>query len=206
LLFERLLNAERERRMDVCGIEPERHGPAQGVLPEAGSGTPEADRNWYAVSTVPQNERAVVRHLTMRDVKSFLPTYETTRIWKNRQKKRIVLPLFPTYLFVHIRWNERIKVLQSPGVLRIIGNGREYVPLRESEVEFLRTACQGERIEPYRELVVGEKVRIRSGAMQGIKGTLVRKSESMRFVITLELINQHAAVQVSADNLEPITA
>ncbi len=61
-----------------------------------------------------------------------------------------------------------------------------------------------QRIEPYRELVVGEKVRVRSGIMQGVQGTLVRKSSGMRFVLTLELINQNAAVLVNAEDLEPI--
>jgi transcription antitermination factor NusG len=119
---------------------------------------------------------------------------------------KIVLPLFPTYLFVHINRNERTKVLQSPGVLRIIGNGREYVPLLDSEVEFFRSGFSRELIEPYNELVIGQKVRIIRGAMQGVQGTLVRKSDSLKFVITLELINQHAAVQVNAEDLEPIMA
>ncbi|MFZ0304501.1 MAG: hypothetical protein WAL75_17550 [Terracidiphilus sp.] len=38
--------------------------------------------------------------------------------------------------------------------------------------------------------------------MQGIEGTLVRKKSSLRFVLTLELINQHVAVEVDADELE----
>jgi hypothetical protein len=49
---------------------------------------------------------------------------------------------------------------------------------------------------------VGEKVRIKSGVMQGVQGVLVRKKNSLRFVLTLELINQHAAVEMSADDLE----
>ena len=40
--------------------------------------------------------------------------------------------------------------------------------------------------------------------MQGICGTLVRKGNNLRFVLTLELIHQHAAVEVDAENLEPL--
>ena len=163
-----------------------------------------SDRNWYAIYTIPQNEKSVVKHLDMREVESFLPTYETVRVWKNRQRMKVILPLFPTYLFVHINSKERTKVLQAPGVLQIVGNSREYVPLPDSEVEFLRSDFCRQRIEPYRELVIGERVRIKSGVMQGVHGTLVRKSSSMRFVLTLELINQHAAIQVDAEDLEPI--
>jgi len=42
--------------------------------------------------------------------------------------------------------------------------------------------------------------------MQGLEGTLVRKSGSTRFVLTLEMINQHAAIQIDAEDLEPIDA
>jgi transcription antitermination factor NusG len=167
---------------------------------------PARDRNWYAVYTVPQHEKSALKQLDMREIESFLPTYETVRVWKNRQRMKLILPLFPTYLFVHINSRERAKVLQSPGVLQIVGNSRESVSLPDSEVEFLRSDFSRQRIEPYRDLVIGEKVRIKSGVMQGLQGTLVRKSNSLRFVLTLELINQHAAIQVSAEDLEPIVA
>ena len=163
-------------------------------------------RKWYAVFTVPQNEKSVVRHLDLREIESFLPTYETLRVWKNRQRMKIILPLFPAYLFVRINSRERARVLQSPGVLRIVGNRKEPIPLPDSEVELLRSGLYGERIEPYRGLVIGEKVRIKSGIMCGVQGILVKKSESMRFVLTLELINQHAAIQVDAEDLEPAVA
>lgn len=165
-----------------------------------------SSRNWYAVFTVPQNEKSVVRHLNLREVESFLPTYETVRVWKNRQRMKLVLPLFPSYLFVRINPRERAKVLQSPGVLHIVGNGKEYVPLPDPEIEFLRTGLCTQRIEPFRELFVGEKVRIKSGVMQGVCGTLVRKASGFRFILTLELINQHVAAQVDAEDLEPFVA
>lgn len=162
--------------------------------------------NWYAVFTVPQNEKSVVKHLHLREIESFLPTYESVRVWKNRQRMKIVLPLFPNYLFVNINSRGRAKVLQTPGVLHIVGNGKENHRIPEPEIELLRSGLLGQRIEPYRELVVGEKVRIKNGVMQGVYGTLVRKGSDLRFVLTLELINQHAAVQVAAEDLEPLVA
>jgi transcription antitermination factor NusG len=159
-------------------------------------------RRWYAVFVVPQNEKSVVRHLSVREVDAFLPTYETVRIWKNRQRVQLVLPLFPNYLFVHIHPSARMKVLQTPGVLHIVGNGRKDLPLEDAEVEFLRSRVHGRKVEPYRELVAGQRVRIKAGVMQGVEGTLVRKGGDFRFVLTLSLINQHAAVEVDADALE----
>jgi transcription antitermination factor NusG len=166
----------------------------------------DCDRKWHAVFTYPQHEKSVARQLDIREIESFLPTYETNRVWKNRQRVKIVLPLFPTYLFAHINSAQRAKVIQSPGVLQIVGNGRESIAIPDREIEFLRSGYCKHRIEPFHELVVGQTVRVKSGVMQGVEGTLVRKSDSMRFVLTLKLINQHAAVQVNAEDLELLSA
>jgi transcription antitermination factor NusG len=99
-----------------------------------------------------------------------------------------------------------VQVLQTPGVVHIVGNGRNSIPVEDDEIEFLRSGICGNKVEPYRELVVGEKVRIKAGVMQGIEGTLIRKSNSLRFVLTLNLINQHAAVEVDAGALESVLA
>jgi transcription termination/antitermination protein NusG len=163
------------------------------------------DRRWHAVFTLPQNEKSVVKHLEIREIESFLPTYETNRLWKNRQRKTIVLPLFPTYLFVRIQFTET-ETLQSPGVLAIVGRNRELSPIPDGEIEFLRSDLCRYNIEPFHPLVIGKRVRIRPGVMSGVEGTLVRKGQSMRFVLTLDLINQHAAIQADADSLEPVRA
>jgi transcription antitermination factor NusG len=165
-----------------------------------------AARRWFAVFTVPHNEKSVVRHLGLREIESFLPAFETVRVWKNRQRVKTILPLFPTYLFVHINSRERVRVLDSPGVLQIVGNGRESVPVADADIETLRASVTARLIEPYCDLVIGEKVRVRSGILQGVEGTLVRRTSGDRFVLSFETINQHAAIQVSAEDLEPVRA
>jgi len=133
---------------------------ASHIAPFEGSCTPDLkfansaiERKWFAVFTMPQNEKSALRHLEMRDVETFLPTYESQRIWKNRQRKKCVLPLFPCYLFVRVCPGERGRVLQAPGVLQIVGNGRHSVPLEDAQVEFLRSGFHGKSLEPYNELV-----------------------------------------------------
>lgn len=169
-----------------------------------GSELAKAERNWFAVFTIPQNEKSTVKHLEVRAIESFLPTYETVKVWRNRQRAKLVLPLFPCYLFVHIERRERGRVLECPGVLQIVGNGQNHLPLHDSEVEFLRSELSKGRVEPYNELVVGERVLVRRGVMQGLQGTLVRKGQGMRFVLTIALINQNAAIEVDAEDLEPL--
>jgi transcription antitermination factor NusG len=181
---------------------------ANRELPRAAFRMPskEAEHNWFAVYTLPKNERSVVRHLDVRQIESFLPTFEKIHVWKNRQRVKVTEPLFPTYLFVRIDPKERSRVLGAPGVLRLVGNNQGALPVSDAEIEFLRSDFCRERVEPYRDLVIGQRVRIKCGPMQGVQGTLIRKKSGLRFVLTLELINQHAALEVSVDELGPVLA
>lgn len=161
-------------------------------------------REWFAAFTVPQSERSVVRHLDAHEVESFLPTFETTHLWKNRQKKKIVEPLFPCYVFVHVSKVERRRVFSAPGILRLVGGSQGPIPISTSEIDTLRSDAFRNRLEPFRELVLGERVRIRSGPMKGVEGTLVRRKNSLRFVLSISLISQYAALEIGTEEVEPV--
>lgn len=164
--------------------------------------TPCSERRWYAIYTLPQNEKSVLRRLELKGIETFLPTFETLRGWKNRQSVQIELRLFPTYLFACIELGERVEILECSEVLRIVGYGRESVALSDDEVAFLRSRFCGRKPEPFRDLLLGQRVRIKDGTMQGVEGVPIRRSHNLPFVLTIKLISQHAAVEVSAESLE----
>jgi transcription antitermination factor NusG len=161
-------------------------------------------RRWFAVVTTPQHEKAAFRHLDFGGIETFLPTYESSRVWKNRQKVKVELPLFPTYLFVRIDQGERGHVLRTPGVRKLVGNSREPLSVADREIEFLRTNLLEKHAEPHAGLIAGQRARVKSGPMQGVEGWLVRKSGGWRFILTVQLIHQQVAVEVDASTLEPI--
>ncbi len=171
--------------------------------PHTLTGTP-AIRSWYAALTTPQHEKAALRQLDCGGIETFLPTYSSSRTWKNRQKVTLELPLFPTYLFVRIDPSERTRVLRTPGVRRLVGNSREPLSVADREIEFLRDSLGEQKVEPHTGLVEGERVRVKAGALRGMEGCLVRKCSDWRFVLTVQLIHQHVAVEVDASMLEPI--
>ena len=161
-------------------------------------------RKWFAVITTPQHEKAAFRHLDFGGIETFLPTYESSRVWKNRQKVKVELPLFPTYLFVRIDREERTRVLRTPGVRQLVGNSREPLSVTDREIEFLRTSILEKKAEPYADLLEGQRVRIKSGPMQGVEGWLVRKSTGSRFILTLQPIQHQVAAEVDASTLEQL--
>ena len=174
----------------------------QSEQPQSECLTSGAPCQWFAVYTAPRNEKRVAELLELRRVENFLPTYRSSRQWKNGTRPEIELPLFPNYLFIHIVREDRGRVLATPGVVMIVGRGVEPAPLPDFEIDSLRTGLHLRKVEPHPYLTVGRRVRIKSGAMYGLEGVLVRRKNCDRVVITLDCIRQSMAVEVAAEELE----
>jgi transcription antitermination factor NusG len=157
---------------------------------------------WYAAYTRSRHEKRIAEQLTQRSVEHFLPVYETVHRWKDR-RVRLQLPLFPSYIFVRVALRDQLKVLQIPGVVRLVGfNGRPTV-LPETEMLALRSGLSsGLRVEPHPYLTVGRIVRVRSGPLCGLTGRLVRKKQDCRIVISIESIMRSMIAEVSLDDIE----
>jgi len=162
--------------------------------------------DWYAIYTRPSHEKRVVEHLALREIDCYLPSYRTTRRWKNRCKVELELPLFPSYVFASFPWLRRARVLEVPSVLSIVGNGREPLPLSNSEIGSLRAGLELLRAEPHPYLNIGVRARIKSGPLTGFEGIVVRKINGVRVILTLQQIMKSVAVEVEEYNLEPIGA
>lgn len=171
------------------------------------NGTPELvpEPKWFAVYTTSRHEKRVAQHLTQRDIEHYLPLYRSARKWSDGSRVTLDLPLFPGYLFVHIKRTERVRVLEVPGALAVVGgSGREPIPMPDEAIESLRTGLHLRAVEPHPLLTVGQRARIRSGALEGMEGIVVRKKNSLRVVLTLEHIQRSIAVEVPAGDLEPV--
>jgi len=185
----------------ACPVRPP---SAERVLP-SGLPDPHLASNWFAVFTTPRHEKRVEQHLRLRNVESFLPLYRSPRKWRNGLKVVLELPLFPGYIFVRIRRSERVKVLEVPGVVAIVGGAAgQMARLPEAEVEALRSGLHLRQAEPHPLLTVGRRARIRTGALAGLEGIVVRKKNSLRVVLTMDLIMQSIVVEVDGEELEPV--
>jgi len=152
--------------------------------------------HWYAAYTCPNHEKRVAVELGARDVENFLPIYSSVRRWKDR-RVRLELPLFPGYVFVRLALRDRLRVVQIPSVVRLVGFNGHPAPLPDDEMEALRNGlARGLRVEPHPYLTVGRRVRIVSGPLKGIEGMLVRKKGALRLILSINAIMCAAAVEV----------
>jgi len=157
---------------------------------------------WLAAYTTPRHEKSVVRHLEVRDVEYFLPLYKAARKWKNGCKVEVEFPVFPNYVFVHVDRKLSNRVLDAPGVVAFAGSGRLPLPIPDGEIDWLRNELPLRKFEPHPYLVLGSRVRIKSGPLAGMSGVLTRKKSGLRVVLSIDLIRQSVAVEVGMDEIE----
>jgi transcription antitermination factor NusG len=172
-------------------------------LPDAAPNVNQSS-NWFALYTTARHEKRVAEHMGQRQIECFLPLYQSERRWSDGSRVTLDLPLFPGYLFIHIRRNERGSVLTVPGAVAVVGGtGGEPAPLEDATIEELRTGLKLRAAQPHPVMTIGQHVRIRSGALEGLEGILVRHKNSCRVVMTLKQIMQSYSVEVDVEDVEP---
>jgi transcription antitermination factor NusG len=161
---------------------------------------------WYAAHVRANHENRVGEQLTERSVENFVPLYESVRQWKDRRVK-LHLPLFPGYVFVRTHLGERLRILQVPGVARLVGFNGSPVPLENGEIEALRSQLAGPVYAmPHPYLQVGRRARVKRGPLEGLEGFLVRQKQKYRIVLSVETILRSIAVEVDVADVEFIAA
>ena len=164
----------------------------------------QTEPHWYAAYTCAQHEKRVGEQLAQRDVEHLLPLYAAMHRWKDR-RVRVDLPLFPGYVFVRLVLRDRLRVLQVPGVVRLVGFGGLPSALPDDQIEILRSGVADRlHVEPHPFLAVGRRVRIVRGPLAGLEGILRRKKNGLRFVLSVELIQRSVAVDVDAADVQPL--
>lgn len=156
---------------------------------------------WYAAYTCANHEKRVARELHVRSVEHFLPLYASVRRWKDRRVS-LDLPLFPGYVFVRLALRDRLRALQIPSLVRLVGFHGLPTALPDAEMETLRAGlCERLRAEPHPFLTVGRRVGIKAGPFAGLKGILKRRKSGLRVIVSLQLIQQSVAVEVDEEDL-----
>jgi transcription antitermination factor NusG len=158
---------------------------------------------WYAVYTWSKHEKSVAVHLSQRNIEHLLPIYETVHRWRNGEKVRMRLPLFPGYVFVRVPHALRARVLEITGVVNLLGSGKKPTPLSEAEVEALQRLgnLDGKKVEPHPYLCDGKRVRVATGPLEGLTGTVRRSKSGYRFVVSVDLIKRSIAVELDGCDL-----
>jgi len=195
--------------MSECVVYP---NPIEHKTPAAWFGTPgraiqsDTGEGWFALSVKPRHERTSAAALRYKGYQEFVPMYRSRRRWSDRIKE-LELPLFAGYVFCRFDVRHRVPILSTPGVLRIIGAGREPVAVPDNEIEALQAvACSGCTVEPCPYLEAGTQVRVDEGPLRGVEGILLEIKQRERLVLSVSLLSRSIAVEVDRRWVSPVAA
>lgn len=160
---------------------------------------------WYGLHTRPRHEKIVAQRLEERGVTAFLPLVSETHRWSDR-KKTVQLPLFSCYVFAKFTPNrlDRLRVLRVEGVFGFVGARGEGTPIPEEQIDAVRSLVETQlpwSSHPF--LKIGQRVRIRSGVLDGMEGILVSRNGDRSLVISVDAIQRSLAVRVEGYEVEP---
>jgi transcription antitermination factor NusG len=161
------------------------------------------EAKWFALYTRHQHERVITLTLEDKGFRTFLPLYDTIHQWKDRAKL-VSLPLFPCYVFVCCeQGGDWSRVLTTPGIHSVVSFAGHPAQIPDAELESIRRATENDcKIEPYPFLNCGDWVRVKSGALAGVEGYLVRKKNVFRLVLSVEMLGKSAALEVDGASVE----
>jgi len=167
--------------------------------------TPVAE-SWYALHTRSRHEKIVAERLEEQRITTYLPLMTETRQWSDR-KKQVQLPLFSSYVFARLAPNraDRLRVLQVNGVVRLIGGRGEGAAIPDAQIEAVQSLLSHSlpwTNHPF--LEIGQRVRIRSGALNGVEGILTARNGDRTLVISVDAIQRSLAVSVQGYEVEAV--
>ncbi|WP_339921744.1 UpxY family transcription antiterminator [uncultured Flavobacterium sp.] len=142
--------------------------------------------NWYVVYTKPKWEKKVAEQLTKIGIECYCPLITQVRQWSDR-KKKVIVPLFNSYVFVQLEEKDRNLVFQSAGAVRYLFWLGKAAIVRDEEIntikDWLSTPDKCDvSLEAFQ---IGDKITLESGPFIAQEAT-VQEIKNNHYVLVLE--------------------
>lgn len=155
---------------------------------------------WYAIYTNPRAEKKVFERLVEAEIEAFLPLETQIRFWSDR-KKKVIVPLIKSYVFVKVEEKDIIKkVLTVFGAVMALRHMGKYAKIKEYEIENLRILSENSSkvvsLSSKIDVEIGEIVEVVRGSFAGLKGKCMRVKGTKSVLIEMDLLGSLYSVEV----------
>ena len=158
---------------------------------------------WYALTVRHQHERRTEALLQFKGLETLVPLCRARRQWSDRMRETD-LPLFAGYVFCRFVYGERIGLLNTPGVRRIVGFGAGPAAIDPAEIAGIQAVMQSKvPVRPWPYLRPGDRVRVERGPLRGLEGILLREKDTLRLIVGVELLQRSIAAELEPDMVVP---
>lgn len=155
-------------------------------------------QRWLVFYTRPRSEKKAEDKLQELGYDVLVPKAQEIRQWSDR-KKKVIVPLFPGYLFALADEDRRISILETDEIVSNVKFGGELAELRPQEVENLSIIKQGPQfLEPVKTELpkTGAKVEVQEGPFKGLIGEVEDSRNETHVLVRIEAIGQAVRVKL----------
>jgi transcriptional antiterminator RfaH len=161
-----------------------------------------SDRQWWALYTKARQEKALARHLFNLEIPFYLPLVPHEHLTR-RKRVRSYLPLFSGYIFLYGTTEERISALTSNRISRVLTVEDESLLVRD--LHQLRRLIESDApVTIEQRLTEGDRVRIKSGAIEGVEGVVISRRGRTRLLVAVTFLQQGVSMEIEDFQLEPV--
>lgn len=162
----------------------------------------ELSGSWWVGHTKARCEKAFAWDLQRKDIGYFLPMVERTRIY-NGKKQAVLLPLFSSYVFFCGSDADRYVAMTTNRLCQTIEVKDQQTIINElAAIE--KALASKVRLDPYPFAAAGQRFRITGGAMKGMEGIVIKRTQKARFVLDVDILGQGIMMEIDPDLLEPV--
>ena len=155
---------------------------------------------WWALYTKPRQEKALARDMLAREIPFFLPL-APRNLCVRGQRMTSYVPMFPSYLFICASDEERTNCLTTNRVvqtIRVLDQGKLQDDLRQ--IHQLIENGSPLMLEP--RLSPGRRVRVRSGKLMGMIGTVLEAKSRFRLMVSVDFLRQGVSLEIDEAMVE----
>jgi len=167
----------------------------------AGREPPVVGGRWVAFYTLSRREKDLMRKLQAAGVPFYAPMVRRRLHSPGGRVRASYVPLFPGYVFSLVDDEQRRAALATNTVARWIPIVDERMLV--DDLRAIKRLIDTERpLTPEARIEPGQAVRVRTGALRGLEGTVVKRRGAERLLVAVRFLNQGASIELEDVDLE----
>ncbi|MDD4269874.1 MAG: transcription termination/antitermination NusG family protein [Pirellulales bacterium] len=161
-----------------------------------------SNRQWWAIYTMSRQEKSLARDLFTRKIPYYLPLIRSTNVYRGRRVSSYK-PLFTSYVFLFGTELERVESLKTNRISRILEVHDPEALIRDL-AQLQRLILSGAPLTVEDRLTTGDRVRIKSGSMAGLEGTVIKRHGETRLLVSVDFLQKGASIAIDDFQVAPL--
>ena len=157
---------------------------------------------WHVLYVKPRCEKKMAGYSEVHGVECELPLREETKTYQ-RRKVTVYKPVFPGYVFLRFPDEDKLTVLKSNLVVRILPVDHQ-AQFSKELLQIRQALAIDPTLDASAAFQAGRRVLIKSGPFEGVEGVVQVVKGRTKVVLNVDIIGRAIAVEVGMELLEPV--